>query len=86
MILERVAEVNSDGDAEQELDTTIESSLTKQQWKALVAAVENGCFDIPREATTTDVAEELDISKSSFLGCIKRTQQTVFEQLLAEAD
>jgi predicted DNA binding protein len=32
------------------------------------------------------VAEELDISKSSFLGRIKRAQQTVFEQLLAEAD
>lgn len=84
--LERVAEVTAGGDVDQQLDTTIESSLTKQQREALVAALNNGYFDVPRGATATEVAEELDISKSSFLGRIKRAQRTVFEQLLAGAE
>jgi len=37
-------------------------------------------------ATATDVTEELDISRSLFLERIKRIQQTIFEQLPAEAD
>ncbi|MEF8784970.1 MAG: helix-turn-helix domain-containing protein [Haloarculaceae archaeon] len=83
--LERVAEITAGNSAEKELDTTIESSLTKQQREALVAALDQGYFNIPRGATATDVADELGISKSSFLGRIKRAQQTVFEQLLAGA-
>lgn len=83
--LERVAEVTDGGTAEKELDTTIESSLTKQQREALVSALEHGYFNVPRGATATEVAEDLDISKSSFLGRIKRAQQTVFEQMLADA-
>ena len=83
--LERVAEVTADATSETELDTTIESSLTKQQREALVAALDQGYFDVPRGATATDVAAQLDISKSSFLGRLKRAQRTVFEQLLAGA-
>ncbi|WP_302082585.1 helix-turn-helix domain-containing protein [Salinibaculum rarum] len=83
--LERVAEITAGRAADQELDTTIESSLTKQQREALVAALDQGYFDVPRGATATDVADQLGISKSSFLGRIKRAQQTVFEQLLAGA-
>lgn len=83
--LERVAEVTAADPTETELDTTIESSLTKQQREALVAALNHGYFDVPRGATATEVAETLDISKSSFLGRLKRGQRTVFEQLLAGA-
>lgn len=32
-----------------------------------------------------DVTEEVNIGKSLFLGHIEHTQQTIFEQLLAEA-
>jgi predicted DNA binding protein len=81
--LERVAEVTGGELAGNELDTTIESSLTKQQREALVAALENGYFSVPRDTTATEVADQLGISKSSFLGRLKRAQQTVFEQLLA---
>lgn len=83
--LERVAEVTGGELAGNELDTTIESSLTKQQREALVAALENGYFSVPRDTTATEVADQLDISKSSFLGRLKRAQRTVFEQLLAGA-
>jgi predicted DNA binding protein len=81
--LERVTEVTAEDPAEAGLDTTIESSLTKQQREALVAALERGYFDVPRGTTATEVAETLGISKSSFLGRLKRAQRTVFEQLLA---
>jgi len=83
--LERVAEVTAEEPVEGELDTTIESSLTKQQREALVAALDQGYFNVPRGATATEVADQLDISKSSFLGRLKRAQGTVFEQLLADA-
>lgn len=83
--LERVAELTPDANVDQGLDATIESSLTKQQREALIAALEQGYFNVPRGATATDVADELGISKSSFLGRMKRAQQTVFEQLLAGA-
>jgi predicted DNA binding protein len=45
--------------------------------------LERGYFDVPRGTTATEVAEALGISKSSFLGRLKRAQRTVFEQLLA---
>lgn len=83
--LERVAQLTADTDVDQGLDATIESSLTKQQREALLAALELGYFDVPRGATATEVADELGISKSSFLGRMKRAQRTVFEQLLAGA-
>ncbi len=83
--LERVAKLTSGAETNQGLDATIESSLTKQQREALIAALEQGYFDVPRGATATEVADELGISKSSFLGRMKRAQRTVFEQLLAGA-
>ena len=83
--LDRVSQLTAGTETDHGLDATIESSLTKQQREALVAALEQGYFEVPRGATATDVAEELDISKSSFLGRLKRAQQTVFEQLLAGA-
>jgi predicted DNA binding protein len=80
-----VSQLTAGTETDHGLDATIESSLTKQQREALVAALEQGYFEVPRGSTATDVAEELDISKSSFLGRLKRAQQTVFEQLLAGA-
>lgn len=80
--LGRVAEITPETDGDNGLDASIERQLTKQQREALLAALEEGYFEVPRRATATDVADELDISKSSFLGRIKRAQQTVFTQLL----
>lgn len=80
--LERVAELGAEVDGAHELDTTIESTLTKPQREALLAALRHGYFDVPRGATATEVAEDLDISKSSFLGRLKRAERSVFEQLL----
>jgi predicted DNA binding protein len=81
--LDRVAQVTTGANHDRGLDATIESSLTKQQREALVAALEHGYFEVPRGATATEVADDLGISKSSFLGRLKRAQQTVFKQLLA---
>lgn len=82
--LERVAEV-TDAAGDHGFDTSAERGLTKEQRDALAAALQAGYFEVPRGATASDVADELGISKSAFLGRIKRAQRTVFEQLLPEA-
>ncbi|MFC7059437.1 helix-turn-helix domain-containing protein [Halovenus salina] len=84
--LERISQLTAESTTDHSLDATIESTLTKQQREALVAALEMGYFQVPRNTTASAVAEELGISKSSFLGRLKRAQQTVFEQLLAGTD
>lgn len=57
-------------------------NCTPAQEEALRAALTAGYFEVPREATATDVAETLGIGKSAFLERLRRGQAAVFEQLL----
>lgn len=54
--------------------------ITPAQEAALRAAVEAGYFEVPREVTASDVAADLDISKSAFLERLRRGQNRLFSQ------
>lgn len=56
--------------------------VTPAQEAALRTAMEMGYFSVPRETTASEVAAELDISKSAFLERLRRGQATLFEQVL----
>jgi predicted DNA binding protein len=55
--------------------------ITPKQEACIRAALEMGYFSIPREATASDVAGELGISKSAFLERLHRAERTLFGQL-----
>jgi predicted DNA binding protein len=57
--------------------------ITPKQEACLRAAVAAGYFSIPREATASEVANDLDISKSAFLERLHRAEETLFSQLFA---
>ena len=46
--------------------------LTTQQHETMLAAVEHGYYDVPREATLTDLAETLDISHQALSERLRR--------------
>lgn len=55
--------------------------LTSAQAEALRTALSMGYFAVPKEAIATEVAAEMDISKSAFLERLRRGQAGLFEQL-----
>ncbi|USZ68005.1 helix-turn-helix domain-containing protein [Halorussus salilacus] len=55
--------------------------LTPAQEAALQTALSMGYFAVPRGATASEVAAELDISKSAFLERLRRGQATLFGQV-----
>lgn len=56
--------------------------LTPAQEEAVRAAHRLGYFDVPRAVTASEVAAELDISKSAFLERLRRAQSGLFTQIL----
>lgn len=57
-------------------------AVTPAQEAALRAALAAGYFAVPREADASEVARELDISKSAFLERLRRGQQRLLEQTM----
>ncbi len=57
-------------------------NLTPSQEEALIAALNAGYFEVPKEATASDVARELSISKSAFLERLRRGQSGLLRQAL----
>ncbi|WP_132060170.1 helix-turn-helix domain-containing protein [Halorussus amylolyticus] len=55
--------------------------LTPAQEAALRTALGRGYFSVPRGATASEVAAELDISKSAFLERLRRGQAALFGQV-----
>jgi predicted DNA binding protein len=55
--------------------------ITPKQEACIRAALEMGYFSIPRDATASEVADELEISKSAFLERLHRAERTLFGQL-----
>lgn len=53
--------------------------LTDEQQDTLEAAFDKGYFDIPREITLTDLAEELDISHQALSERLRRGQRSVLK-------
>jgi len=57
--------------------------LTDRQHEALRIAYERGYFDIPRQASLEDVAEELEITPSSVSERLRRAQTQLIEETVA---
>ena len=52
-------------------------ALTKPQYEALSLAVEHGYFEIPREVTYNELAEQLDISEQALSERVRRATNKV---------
>lgn len=59
-----------------------DASLTDAQREALVAAYEAGYFDSPREATLSEVAEGIGISRQALADRLRRGHRTLLEPLV----
>lgn len=57
--------------------------LSPAQSEALVAAHERGYFEVPKQATTAEVAEAVGISKSAFVERLRRAEAAVFERVVS---
>jgi len=55
--------------------------ITPKQEVCIRQALQMRYFSVPREATASDVAAELGISKSAFLERLHRAERTLFRQL-----
>lgn len=53
--------------------------LSEEQRQALVLALRNGYFDIPRGQSQSDLAERLGISRQSFARRLRRAERNVLE-------
>lgn len=61
--------------------------LTSAQRDALVTAAERGYYRVPRETTTDELADDLDISHQAISELLRRaTENLVFSTLTAERD
>ncbi|ELY51574.1 helix-turn-helix domain-containing protein [Natronococcus jeotgali] len=60
--------------------------VSSRQREALLAALEAGYFDVPREATLAAVAEELEISDQALSARLRRGQAALLRNTLATAD
>jgi predicted DNA binding protein len=76
--VERIVPLGEEGDA----PISRQWDLTPAQEAAIRTAFRLGYFEVPRAADASDVAAELDISKSAFLERLRRGQAALFEQLL----
>ncbi|ELZ79500.1 DNA binding domain-containing protein [Haloferax larsenii JCM 13917] len=56
--------------------------ITAEQQEALVVAVENGYFEVPRRTTLTDVADKLGISPQAASERVRRGADTVLRKVL----
>lgn len=57
--------------------------VTPAQEQAFRAALRLGYFEVPRQVTASEVADELEISKSAFLERLRRGQGALFGQLFS---
>ena len=55
--------------------TLLQGYLTRKQKKILEVAIKEGYFEIPRRITLTDLADKLEMHKSSLSGIIRRIQE-----------
>lgn len=58
-------------------------SLTERQQEVLATAYEGGYFEVPRQATTEDLADELDLDSSTVSEHLVRAQRNLLSGLLA---
>ncbi|CCQ32242.1 bacterio-opsin activator HTH domain protein [Halorhabdus tiamatea SARL4B] len=64
-------------------DDIDEYGLTAQQHNALAVAYDEGYFEIPREATLEDLADELDTTTSALSELLRRGQRRLVGRTVA---
>ena len=77
--LERVYPLQSDA----EQSPSQQWDITPPQEECIRTALEMGYFSIPRECSSEDVADALEISKSAFLERLRRAEESLFRQIFA---
>ena len=60
--------------------------LTDEQYRAIVEAIEHGYFEIPRQISLEDLADELGISHQALSERLRRAYQTLVANELETAD
>jgi predicted DNA binding protein len=63
-----------------------EYNLTPEQYDTLVAAYRAGYFDVPRESSTSDIAEELGISANAVSARLRRASKNLVDTTLVVDD
>lgn len=66
-------------------DSRTASNLTDRQEAVLLAAFEAGYYDTPREATLTDVADELGVSKATCSDVLHRAEGKIIGSFVSDA-
>ncbi|ELY56380.1 helix-turn-helix domain-containing protein [Natronococcus jeotgali] len=61
------------------LTEVLVSKLTEEQLAVLETAYDHGYFDIPREASATDLAEELGVAQSTASERLRTAERTLLE-------
>ena len=56
---------------------TLLGGLTRKQAKALVVALDNGYYNLPRSATAAEIAQRLGIPRTSFVDHLRKAQNKV---------
>jgi predicted DNA binding protein len=72
------------GRSDDQPDTGETYDLTPEQREAMMFALETGYFDIPRQSTLEDVADEFDISNQAASERLRRATATVLEASLTD--
>lgn len=60
------------------------TGLTRKQRETLRLARERGYFEVPREATNEDLAEELDLTDAAIAHRLRRGMKTLIDETLGE--
>jgi predicted DNA binding protein len=66
---------------------SVESSeqlLTDRQRELITAAVTEGYYDTPRQCTLTELADHLDMAKSTVSEMLHRAEETIIKEFVAE--
>lgn len=74
---------DSDSENSSELPQSFER-LTTKQLEAVRAAVKAGYFSRSEQATAEDVAEQLGVSRSTFLYHLRGAEEKIFQQTFEE--
>lgn len=65
---------------------TVADRLSPKQREAVQAALQVGYYDIPREASTQDVADALDCATATASEHLRKAESRILSMLFAEAD
>lgn len=60
--------------------------LTDRQRRFVLAAIERGYYDTPRQCSLTELADDVDASKSTVSVVLHRAEETMVKEFFAESD